>query len=114
MEHRPILICPLDDLPLGLGRAFRIQNRVLALFRTRDGSVFAFDNECPHKRGPLAEGMLAGDSVVCPLHAFRFDMHTGECDQPGTCALKTYPVEVRENQVYLLGGFKPAGRTSSP
>ncbi|HVT83265.1 MAG TPA: nitrite reductase small subunit NirD [Phycisphaerae bacterium] len=110
IENRPsqisnlkseIHLCSLDDLPLGLGRAFEIQGRTIALFRTRTGKVFAFDNQCPHKQGPLSEGMLAGDSVVCPLHAFRFDMNTGDCDQPNTCALKTHPVELRNNEVFI-------------
>lgn len=102
-----VCICHVDDLPLGLGRAFEIQGRVIALFRTRGGKVFAFDNRCPHKNGPLAEGMLAGDSVVCPLHAFRYDMHTGECDQPGACSLKTYPVAQIDGQIYL--SLSPGG-----
>jgi nitrite reductase (NADH) small subunit len=102
-----IHVCRVDDLPLGLGRAFDIQGRVIALFRTRGGKVFAVDNRCPHKNGPLSEGMLAGESVVCPLHAFRFDMNSGECDQPGACSLKTYPVEQIDGQIYL--SLSPGG-----
>ena len=45
--------------------------------------------------------MLAGDQVVCPFHAFRFDAHTGECDQPGECSIRTYPVEVRNGAVVV-------------
>ncbi len=101
IENPPVRLCHLDELPLGLGRAFTVDGRTLALFRTRRGKVFAMDNQCPHKNGPLADGMLAGDSVVCPLHAFRFDMTTGECDQPTVCALKTYPVELRHNEVFV-------------
>ncbi len=97
----PLRLCHIDELPLGLGRAFEVSGRTLALFRTRGGKVFAVDNECPHKKGPLAEGMLAGESVVCPLHAFRFDMTSGECDQPNICPLKTYPVELRNNEVFV-------------
>ena len=97
----PIRVCALDDLPIGLGRAFEIQGRVVAFFRTRAGGVFAVNNACPHKNGPLVDGMLAGNSVVCPLHAFRFDMTTGECDQPGTCSVRAYAVEVRGTEVYI-------------
>jgi len=101
MAEISIRVCQLDDLPIGLGRAFEINGRTIALFRTRGGKVFAFDNQCPHKKGPLSEGMLAGESVVCPLHAFRFDMNTGDCDQPNTCSLKTYPIELRNNEVFI-------------
>ncbi|MBA4191075.1 MAG: nitrite reductase (NAD(P)H) small subunit [Planctomycetaceae bacterium] len=87
-------ICELNELPVGLGRAFRVGGQSVAVFRTRAGKVFAVANECPHKGGPLADGMLAGDQVVCPLHTFRFDSASGECDQPGVCAVATFPVEV--------------------
>jgi len=97
-----VRVCTVEDIPLGLGRAFDIHGMRIALFRTRRGGVFAVDNRCPHKGGPLADGMLAGDSVVCPLHAFRFELATGACDQPGTCAVKHYPIEIRGTEVFLL------------
>ncbi len=96
-----VAVCFVEDLPVGLGRAFDVAGKTLALFRTRKGVIFATDNACPHKGGPLADGMLAGESVVCPLHAFRFDLHSGACDQEGACPLKTYPLDIRDNQVFL-------------
>ena len=92
-------VCELDELPVGLGRAFRVGGHPVAVFRTRAGKVFAVANQCPHKGGPLADGMLAGDQVVCPMHAFRFDPDGGACDQPNVCAVATYPVEVVEGIV---------------
>ncbi len=94
-------LCRLDDLPVGLGRAFEVGGKPIAVFRTRAGRVFAVDGFCPHKDGPLADGMLAGDSVVCPYHAFRFDGGTGACDQAGTCGIATYPVEVSDDGVFV-------------
>ena len=91
---RFVTVCELEELPVGLGRAFRVGSQAVAVFRTRSGKVFAVANRCPHRGGPLADGMLAGEQVVCPLHAFRFDPETGTCDQPGVCAVATYPVEV--------------------
>ena len=73
----------------------------LAVFRTRSGAVFAVDALCPHKGAPLADGMLAGDQIVCPYHAFRFDSATGACDQSGVCAVATYPVEVENGTVFV-------------
>lgn len=96
-----IALCTLDDLPTGLGRAFEVGGRPLAVFRGREGDVFAIDGVCPHKGGPLADGMLIGNQIVCPLHAFRFDGSTGACDQEGTCAIGAYPVEVRDGQVFV-------------
>jgi nitrite reductase (NADH) small subunit len=87
-------VCELDEIPIGLGRAFRVGGHSIAVFRTRSGKVFAVAGTCPHRGGPLADGMLAGDQVVCPLHTFRFDSDTGACDQPGECSVATYSVEV--------------------
>jgi nitrite reductase (NADH) small subunit len=106
IDTRPIAgaavaLCFVEDLPVGLGRAFEVAGKSLALFRTRKGAIFATDNACPHKGGPLADGMLAGEAVVCPLHAFKFDLHAGACDQEGACPLKTYPLDLRGNQVFL-------------
>ena len=96
-----IALCHLDELPVGLGRAFEVDGLPLAVFRTRAGRIFAVDGICPHKGASLADGMLAGDSVVCPYHAFRFDSDTGACDQAGTCDIATYPVEVTDDGVFV-------------
>ena len=100
-EATLVRVCTLEELPVGLGRAFDVGGTTMALFRTRRGGVFAVENRCPHKGGPLAEGMLAEDAVVCPLHAFRFDMTSGACEQPETCAVKTYRVVQRDGDVYI-------------
>jgi nitrite reductase (NADH) small subunit len=96
-----VRLCVLDDLPEGLGRGFVVGGKKVAVFRTRTGKVFAVDGVCPHKGGPLADGMLAGEQVVCPFHAFRFNSATGECDQPGVCPIATYPVKVRNGVVLV-------------
>jgi nitrite reductase (NADH) small subunit len=94
-------LCTIDEIPVGLGRGFAVGDKPIAVFRSRAGAVFAVDGVCPHKGGPLADGMLAGDQVVCPYHAFKFNRGTGECDQPGVCAIATYPVEVVDGQVFV-------------
>jgi nitrite reductase (NADH) small subunit len=96
-----VRLCPLDEIPVGLGRSFRVGGKLIAVFRSRSGRVFAVDGVCPHKGGPLADGMLAGEHVVCPLHAFRFHAAEGACDQPGVCGVATYPVEVVDGTVCL-------------
>lgn len=96
-----IPLCTLDDIATGLGRAFDVGGRSLAVFRGRDGKVFAVEGRCPHKGGPLADGMLIGEQVVCPLHAFRFHGESGECDQANVCAIETYPAEVQNGTVVI-------------
>jgi nitrite reductase (NADH) small subunit len=96
-----VSLCALDDLPVGLGRSFRVGGELVAVFRSRAGRVFAVAGACPHRGGPLADGMLAGERVVCPLHAFRYDAATGACDQADACAVRTYPVEVIDGRVCM-------------
>jgi nitrite reductase (NADH) small subunit len=85
---------PLGQIPVGEGRAFRVGDRTVAVFRTRSGAVFATQALCPHRAGPLADGLLGGTTLLCPLHAWKFDLVTG---QPllGSCGLTTYPIRVQ-------------------
>jgi len=96
-----VALCPLDDVPEGLGRAFRVGEKLIAVFRSRSGNVYAVDGLCPHKKGPLADGMLVGEQIVCPFHAFRYHGTTGECDQDNICSIKAYPADVRLGMIHL-------------
>ncbi|MDB5306659.1 MAG: Rieske (2Fe-2S) protein [Gemmataceae bacterium] len=97
-----VAVCRQWDIPLGLGRSFEVAGRLIGVFKARDGLVFAVAGTCPHKGGPLADGMVVGHQVVCPLHAFRFEARTGTCDQPGVCGIAAYPVEVTGDTVYVI------------
>lgn len=88
---RRISIGPVTQIPPGEGRSFRVDNRDIAVFRSRDGAVFATQALCPHRQGPLADGLLGGNTLVCPLHEWRFDLTTGK-SQNGTCDLQTYSI----------------------
>jgi len=86
----------LDRIPPGEGRVFQVENTDIAIFRTRGGAVYATQAACPHRTGPLADGLVGAGSVICPLHSYKFDLATG---QPlgNTCnALKTYNIAVNE------------------
>ena len=97
-----VKVCHLDDLPVGLGRAFAVANKQIAIFRTRAGRVFATAAQCPHKGGPLADGMLGvNDQIVCPYHQFRYDSTNGECDQTSVCSVEVFPVEIVDGGVIV-------------
>ena len=97
-----IPVAPLVEIPPGEGRTFHIAGERVAIFHTRAGQVFATQAECPHKAGPLAEGLLGGVTLICPLHSWKFDLTTGEA-QDNECRLKTYPAHVdRDGRVILL------------
>ena len=96
-----VAVCNEWDIPVGLGRSFLVGGQLVAVFKARDGKVFAVGGTCPHKAGPLADGMIVGHQVVCPLHAFRFGADTGACDQPNVCSVATFPVEVEGDTVFV-------------
>ncbi|GAA0573147.1 nitrite reductase (NAD(P)H) small subunit [Rhizomicrobium electricum] len=75
--------------------------RPVAVFRTGDDQIFALVDECPHKKGPLSEGIIAGDTVACPLHGMVIGLQDGVAVAPDEGAVKTVPVSVIEGEVYL-------------
>ena len=96
---------PATAIPLGEGRVFRVVGADITVFRTRAGELFATQSRCPHKGGPLADGIVGGGAVVCPLHARRFDLATGESIGGGghpCAALTTYPVQLGLDGTILL------------
>jgi nitrite reductase (NADH) small subunit len=96
MSARAVNLGPVERIPEGEGRTFDVGARRIAVFRTRRGGVYATQAECPHRRGPLADGLLGERSVVCPLHGYKFDLASGD-GLGHTCgALRTFPVDVDE------------------
>jgi nitrite reductase (NADH) small subunit len=88
---------PVDCIPPGEGRAFDLGARRVAVFRMRDGGVYATQAACPHREGPLADGLLGGRSVVCPLHGYKFDVVTGAAVGHACGNLTTYPVSLGDD-----------------
>ncbi len=93
---------PVEQIPLGEGRVFEVEGMPMAVFRTRQGEVFATQATCPHREGPLCDGIIGGRQVVCPLHAYKFDLATGSPVGNDCEALRTYAVSVSENGDILL------------
>jgi nitrite reductase (NADH) small subunit len=85
---------PVDRVPLGEGKAFDISGRRVAVFRGRSGELFATQAECPHKGGPLADGIVGGGTVICPLHAYKYDLESGRPLGNDCPVLKTWRVEL--------------------
>ena len=96
-----LTIGPVSAIPPGEGRNVEAFGQRIAIFHTRGGDVFAVQAECPHKKGPLADGLVGGTTLICPLHSWKFDLATGEA-LFGECSLKTYPVHVDESGQILL------------
>ena len=91
---------PLDAIPQAGARKVRTPRGCIAVFRTRDDRVFAVHDACPHKGGPLSEGIVHGDRVTCPLHNLVLDLATGAAvGDDGQVA--TYPARVEDGRVML-------------
>jgi|SRR5215213_4743793 len=90
------ILGPLAQIPIGEGRVFDIGGLRIAVFHTRSGAVYATQASCPHRGGPLADGLIGGSTLVCPLHAWKFDLATGAA-LFGDCGLTTYPARLNED-----------------
>ena len=97
-----IQIAHCSEIPLREGRAVRVGNHEIAIFNL--GNRFlAVENLCPHRGGPLADGIVSGSTVVCPLHAWKFNLETGEgvsATSHGSCVQK-FPTRVEDGIVLL-------------
>lgn len=85
----------LAAIPEGEGRTFAVRGERVAVFRARSGQIYAVQAECPHRGGALADGLTGGSTLVCPLHAWKFDLATG-ASLHGDCVLRTFPARVDE------------------
>ncbi len=96
-----VVVGPVDDVPLGEGRAFAVDGEQVAVYRLRDGSLRALSAVCPHKGGPLADGLTDDKVVVCPLHNYAYDISTG-AEVSGTgMAVRSYPVEAIDGTIRI-------------
>ncbi|MFC3550508.1 nitrite reductase small subunit NirD [Lysobacter cavernae] len=97
-----VRICQLDDIPALGARVIRRDGADdIALFRTASGNVHALLDRCPHKGGPLSQGIVAGESVTCPLHGWNIALANGEACAPDVGCARTYPVRVDDGEVWL-------------
>ncbi|MDX8410601.1 MAG: nitrite reductase small subunit NirD [Mariprofundaceae bacterium] len=101
VEVHWIEVCKLDDIPRSAARTVNAGDSMIAVFRLTDDRVKAVENRCPHKGGTLAEGIISGDDILCPLHNWRISLDNGEVAEPDEGCVKTYPVKVEDGQVHL-------------
>ena len=91
----------IDDIPERGARVVKTHMGCVAVFRTIDNEVFAIDDACPHKGGPLSEGIVHGRSVTCPLHNMVLRLDTGQAQGADTGSVGTYPVRVEAGRILL-------------
>ncbi len=91
----------INDIPLRGARVVKTPVGCIALFRTAENEVFAASDRCPHKGGPLSEGIVHGQSVTCPLHNWVFDLNSGQAQGADEGQIATYPVQLDGERILL-------------
>lgn len=102
----------LDDIPVLGARIVKTAVGCIAVFRTAEDEVFATSDRCPHKGGPLSEGIVHGKSVTCPLHNWVFSLETGEAQGADEGQISTFAIKVEAGRL-LLDGEALQARTAA-
>jgi nitrite reductase (NADH) small subunit len=91
----------LDDIPRQGARTVTAPRGAIAVFRTLDDLVFALDDRCPHKGGPLSQGIVHGASVTCPLHNWVISLVNGRAAEPDEGCVHVVPVRLEGRRILL-------------
>lgn len=94
-------VAALEDIPALGARVVRTDTMDVALFRTRDDRVFALRDACPHRGGPLSQGIVHGTSVTCPLHNWKIDLASGAALAPDEGCTNVFATKVEGGRVFL-------------
>jgi nitrite reductase (NADH) small subunit len=101
VESRWLDICAIDSIPLRGSRVVRSPQGDIALFRTAGDEVFALENRCPHKGGPLSEGIVHDRKVTCPLHNWVVGLEDGQATGADKGCVRSFPVRLKGGRVFL-------------
>ena len=95
-------ICALTDIPQLGSRVVKSEKHGnIAIFRTSADEVFAVHDKCPHKQGPLSQGIVAGRQVTCPLHSWKINLDSGEAQAPDVGCTKSFAAKLENGEVWL-------------
>ncbi len=96
-----IEIARLEEIPRLGSRVVKTDTVDIAVFRTKDDHVFALKDQCPHRKGPLSQGIVHDTTVACPLHNWKIDLQSGEARAPDEGCARSYPVKLVDGRVFL-------------
>jgi nitrite reductase (NADH) small subunit len=96
-----IEIGSIEDIPALGARVVETPQGNIGIFRTADDEIFALRDECPHKKGPLSQGIVHGKRVTCPLHNWNIELDSGEAVAPDEGCAASFPVMVEGGKVFL-------------
>jgi len=101
MSENWIEVGMLDEIPAQGARIVQSADGDIAVFRTQDDEVFAVRDQCPHKGGPLSQGIVSGKRVACPLHDWKINLDTGVAQAPDEGCAATFPVKMDGDKILL-------------
>lgn len=96
-----IAIGSVEDIPMRGARCVNTPQGRIAVFRTADDKVFAIEDQCPHKQGPLSQGIVHGNAVTCPLHNWVISLETGKAQGADEGAARTIPVKIESDRLLI-------------
>ena len=94
-------VCTVDEIPVLGARVIRTGQEDISVFRNDAGEVFALHDKCPHRGGPLSQGIVHGRSVTCPLHNWKIDLTSGEAIAPDVGCARAFAVKVVDGAVLV-------------
>lgn len=96
-----IRVGTVEDIPKGEGRCFSVEDRRIAVFHLESGDFRAVDQQCPHRGGPLSDGLLGGDEVICPMHGWKINLSTGALVGTKPVSVPVYPVRIEKGDIVI-------------
>jgi len=94
-------VATVEEIPLLGSRVVITEKGNIGLFRSGDGEVFALHDKCPHKGGPLSQGIVSGKKVTCPLHGWNIGLEDGNAVAPDVGCAKKVDCKVEDGSVFL-------------
>ena len=96
-----VKVALFEDIPKLGARVVRSKTKDIGVFRTEDDQIFSINNSCPHKGGPLSQGIVYGDKVACPLHSWKISLVDGKAEEPDVGHTACFKTKVEDGVVYL-------------
>ena len=92
------------EVPVGVGHVIQVDQTEISLFKLATGEIYALENKSPHpKGGTLADGLISGKYIYCPVYDWKISLETGDVQTPDQGKVRTYSVQLEEESIYLIG-----------
>ncbi|MGD8527009.1 MAG: nitrite reductase small subunit NirD [Thioalkalispiraceae bacterium] len=101
MNENWVEVGTIEDIPRLGARVVRTTEGDIAVFRTAENKIFALRDKCPHKGGPLSQGIVHGDRVACPLHDWKIHLDSGNAVAPDKGCAASFPVKIQGEVIWL-------------